>query len=191
MREFFETVWNQSVPLSTEIASIKSGRKTRPRARVICGREEIFKQIAKLQLQTTQGISEITTLNGPVRIVRRMEKEIFAPRKDITWRILCHMNLQNFAEMKKLKSVADLRHLNRPFGIGIIIFDSSEALIHYIHPDSPDLATTAADVAMDTTDPSLVKNLLWMFDSVWQNAVPIDRKLRKITHARSTVSARI
>ena len=85
--------------------------------------------------------------------------------------------------MKKLSTIAEVRHVDRPFGIGIIILDRSDALIHYVEPDSADLTTTAADVALHTTDPPVDKNFLHMFDSIWQNAVPIERKMRELRPA--------
>jgi sugar-specific transcriptional regulator TrmB len=186
MKQFFEVVWNQSIPLHTEIAAIKSGRKLRPRARVIWSREEIAKVMAGFHVRAKHGISEITTLNGPIRIVRRWETGIFTPRgKEIRWRMLCHVTARNISEVKKLTTVAEVRHVNRPFGIGIIIVDSSDALIHYVEPDAPDPTTGAADVAMHTTDLAVVKNLLGMFDSIWQNEIPVERKLRQFRHTRA------
>ena len=53
-------------------------------------------------------------------------------------------------------------------------FDDSEAIIHYIDPDSAELADSPADIALHITDRSVAQNLLRMLDSMWKHAQPIE-----------------
>lgn len=80
--------------------------------------------------------------------------------------------------------MAEVRHVNRPFRVRIAVLDDSEALIHYTEPDSPNLTDSACDVAIHVTNKPIVVNLLRMLESIWQKAVPVERKLRGPTPAR-------
>jgi hypothetical protein len=74
--------------------------------------------------------------------------------------------------------MANVRLVDRPFGIGFVLLDDSEAMVHYIDPDSPDLRDSPNDLALVTTEPSIAQNFFRMVDSIWKSAKPLRRKKR-------------
>jgi hypothetical protein len=122
-------------------------------------------------------LTEITTHNGPARLCGKFEKELLEAReRKVEWRILCHSTSDNEASVKKLGEIANVRLVDRPFGIGFVLLDDSEVMIHYIEPDSPDLSDSPNDLALVTTDHSITHNFFHMVDSIWRNAKPLKRK---------------
>ena len=79
-----------------------------------------------------------------------------------------------------MSKFAEVRHIDRPFGISIAVLDDSEARVEYFSPDSPELTTSAVDVALYTRDRPTATHLLHMLDPIWRDAVPIERQLRKL-----------
>ncbi len=86
--------------------------------------------------------------------------------------------------MKELSRIAEVRHVECRFGFGAAILDESEAIIHHIHPDSPALASSAADVALHTTNQLIVRDMLTMFKFFWLHSIPAETKLRELPPSR-------
>jgi sugar-specific transcriptional regulator TrmB len=182
MRAFFDSVWSQSIPLSARIASMRSTQEWfRQPARIIWGRQEIYKSTGDWFLRAKESLTEIVSPNGPIRILGQFEKGLVeAKQRGIKYRIICQANPQNIKAVKRLSKFAEVRHIDRPFGIGIVVLDDSEATVEYFSPDSSELTTSAADVALYTKDRPTATHLLHMLDSIWRDAVPIERQLRKL-----------
>jgi sugar-specific transcriptional regulator TrmB len=177
LREFFEVTWKQSTPLNARIAQLRGHGHGEGQTRMIWGREAIFKETSNWHLRAKKRITETTTPNGPVRLCAKFENELLEARaKKIEWRVLCHMTAENEASIRKLDEMANVRLVNRPFGVGFVLLDDTEAMIHYIEPDSADLIDSPNDFALLTTDHSTVQNFLHMLDSIWKTAKPIKRK---------------
>jgi sugar-specific transcriptional regulator TrmB len=177
LREFYETTWKQATPLDARIASLHGRAYGEGQTRIIWGREAIFKETSDWHLRAKKRLTEITTHNGPARLCGKFEKELLEAReRKVEWRILCHSTSDNEASVKKLGEIANVRLVDRPFGIGFVLLDDSEVMIHYIEPDSPDLSDSPNDLALVTTDHSITHNFFHMVDSIWRNAKPLKRK---------------
>jgi sugar-specific transcriptional regulator TrmB len=175
--EFYEGIWKQATPLNARIARLRGHVYGEGQTRVIWGREAIFKETSDWHLRAKKRIMEITTHNGPARLCGKFEKELLEARKrKVEWRILCHSTVDNEASVKKLGEIAHVRLVDRPFGVGFVLLDDSEVMIHYIDPDSPDLRDSPNDLAMVTTDRSIAQNFFRMVDSIWRRAKPLKRK---------------
>jgi sugar-specific transcriptional regulator TrmB len=179
LRELFDATWKQAIPLNARIASLRGHVYGNGQTRVIWGREAIFKQTSDWHLRAKNRITEITTHNGPARLCARFEKEILEARaRKLDWRFICHSTTDNEASIEKLGGMANVRLVDRPFGIGFVLLDDSEAMVHYIDPDSPDLRDSPNDLALVTTEPSIAQNFFRMVDSIWKSAKPLRRKKR-------------
>jgi hypothetical protein len=179
LRQFYETTWKQATPLDARIASLHGRAYGEGQTRIIFGREAIFRETADWHLRARKRLTEIATHNGPTRLCARFEKELLVAReKEVHWRILCHSDADNTASVKKLSELADVRLVDRPFGVGFVILDDSEAMIHYIDPDSPDLSDSPTDLALVTTDQSIARSFYRMVDSIWRSAKPLKVKKR-------------
>jgi sugar-specific transcriptional regulator TrmB len=179
LRQFYETTWKQATPLDARIASLHGRAYGEGHTRIIFGREAIFRETADWHLRARKRLTEIATHNGPTRLCARFEKELLVAReKEVHWRILCHSDADNEASVKKLSELADVRLVDRPFGVGFVILDDSEAMIHYIDPDSPDLSDSPTDLALVTTDQSIARSFYRMVDSIWRSAKPLKVKKR-------------
>ena len=104
-----------------------------------------------------------------------------AHQRNVRWRLMCHVCPENLEAIQKLAEIADIRHTDRPFGLGIAVLDDSESIIHYIDPDSPDLTSSPTDIALHVTDRSVTLSLLQMLDSIWKRSEPVERVTRKLT----------
>jgi hypothetical protein len=62
--------------------------------------------------------------------------------------------------ISKLSRVADVRLVDRSFGLGVAIRDDVEVLLHYIDPDSTYLQDSSQDLAFVTEDPLIARNVL-------------------------------
>jgi sugar-specific transcriptional regulator TrmB len=176
LREFYETTWKQATPLNARIAKLQGHVYGEGLARIIWGREAIHKETSDWHLRAKKRITEITTLNGPARLCARFEKELLEARaRKLEWRILCHSTAGNEASIKKLSEMANVRLVDRPFGVGFVLLDDSEAMIHYIEPDSADLSDSPNDLALVTTEYSIAQPLFHMVDSIWKRAKPLKK----------------
>jgi len=179
LREFYETTWKQATPLDARIAKMRGRAYGEGQTRIIWGREAIFKETSDWHLRAKKRLTEITTHNGPARLCGRFEKELLEAReRKVDWRFICHSTADNEASIEKLGGMANVRLVDRPFGIGFVLLDDSEAMVHYIDPDSPDLRDSPNDLALVTTDPSIAQNFFRMVDSIWKSAKPLRRKKR-------------
>jgi sugar-specific transcriptional regulator TrmB len=179
LREFFEVTWRQATPLNARVAKLRGHAYGSGQTRIVWGRESIFKETSNWHLRAKERLTEITTQNGPVRLCAKFEKELQEARaRKIEWRILCHMTAENEEAINKLGEMANVRLVDRPFGVGFVLLDDAEAMIHYIEPDSADLSDSPNDLALVTTDVSIAQNFLHMVDSIWKTAKPLKRKRR-------------
>jgi sugar-specific transcriptional regulator TrmB len=174
LREFFEFRWESAVPLASRIAALQSKEGPAEQTRIIWGREAIHNETSGWHLRAKRGIIEITTQNGPVRLWGRFQKAFTeAQERNVRWRLICHVSPENREAVQKLSTVADVRLVERPFGIGIVVLDNTEAMIHYIDPDSADLKDSQTDLALVTADPAVALNTYRMLNSIWKLAKPL------------------
>jgi hypothetical protein len=179
LREFYDTTWKQATPLNARIASLRGRAYREEQTRIIWGREAIQKETSDWHLRAKKRITEITTQNGPARLCARFEKELLEARvRKLEWRVLCHSTAENEASIRKLAEMANVRLVGRPFGVGFVLLDDAEVMIHYIDPDSADLSDSSSDLAIVTTDHSVAQNFFHMVDSIWKSAKPLKRKKR-------------
>jgi sugar-specific transcriptional regulator TrmB len=189
LRGFYDTTWKQATPLNARIATLHGRASGEGQTRIIWGREAIQKETSDWHLRAKKRITEIATHNGPARLCARFEKELLEARaRKVDWRILCHSTPDNEASVRKLGEMANVRLVNRPFGVGFVLLDDSEVMIHYIDPDTADLSDSPNDLAIVTTENSIAQNFFHMVDSIWKNAKPLRRRKRNqetITTANS------
>ena len=177
LREFFDATWKQATPLNVRIAMLQGRVYGEGQTHIVWGREAIFNETADWHLRAKKAITEIATKNGPNRLWAKFEKEILEARaRKLKWKIICHVTPENEASVRKLSEIADVRLIDRPFGVGIVLLDDSEAMIHYIDPDSTDLSDSPNDLALVTTDGSIARNFFHMVDYIWKHAKPLRRK---------------
>ena len=182
IRDFFDAIWKQAVPLDARLEMLRGrGLEAASTIRVLWGRTAVYTTFVDWHLKATKRMTGISTTNGPIRMLRRFEKPMSeAHERNVRWRLICRLCPENFAAVQKLRRIADVRHMDRPFGLGIAVLDDSEAIIHYIDPDSAELADSPADIALHITDRSVAHNLLRMLDSMWKHAQPIETAMRKL-----------
>jgi sugar-specific transcriptional regulator TrmB len=177
----FESLWDRAVPLESRVAMIRGHDYHSEQMRIVWGRKAIWQVVFDWHKTSKKGIIEVTTRNGPIRLSQRYERKIPNGRlPGPKWRLLCYMSPDTSAAIRKLSRVADVRLVDRPFGIGIAIRDDSEALLHYIDPDSTDLRDSPHDLALVTEDPQIARNMLRMLEFVWKNAKPYGKKRERL-----------
>jgi sugar-specific transcriptional regulator TrmB len=173
----FESLWERAVPLASRVAMLRGHDYHAVHSRIVWGRETIWQVVFDWLLKSKKGVIHITTKNGPIRISKRYARSVRNGRlAGPKWRLLCYMSHDNSDAIRKLSRVADVRLVDRPFGIGIAVRDDDEAMVHYIDPDSTDMQDSPHDLALVTEDPSIAHNIRRMLESVWKNAKPYRKK---------------
>ena len=179
IREFYEATWREAIPLEARLAILQGDEPAKGSTSIIWGRETIFQKTSSWHQTAKARITEIVTTHGPARLLAAFEKGLLeAKGRKTQWRLICHLSPENASEVRKLATIAQVRHADRPFGMHVVIRDSSEAIIHYVDPDSPYLAT-GTDMALHTTDPAVALNLGHMLDAIWRHSEPIDKALKR------------
>jgi len=182
LREFFNSLWNQAIPLDVRLAMLKSQGRLRGETRILWGRDMIHRQAADWHLRAKGEILDILTRHGPSRVLARFKEALLAAReRGVRTRIICSLCRENLAAVKELSTIAEVRDVETPFGMGVAILDESEAMIDYISPDSPDIKASGADVGVYTTSEDIVSDLRHMFEFMWKHSTPIEKQLRKLT----------
>jgi sugar-specific transcriptional regulator TrmB len=184
VRGFFDALWNQSTPLDIRIGELSSKVKSEREARILWGRRAVCDLTADWHRRAATEIVEITTDYGPVRLAKQFEKEVSQARKmeervKSRWKVICHPHQVNRVALEDLKELAQVRVIKHAFPIGIMILDRSEAVIHHVQPDSPDLAASGTDVGLHLTHGPVVAGLQNMLDSIWNQAVPLENMRAK------------
>jgi len=179
MHEFFEMIWDQSVPLEIHSRSLSAKRSSRGLTTVVWGRNVIY-NLTRWEESAQRRLAIITTRGGPQRILGRFRKFYTNLReRGVKVQIICSVTPENARFAKELGTIAEVRHNDCLFGISFAILDRSEALIHYIYPDSPDAYVSADDMALLVTNLDVVRQLGRMFDYWWRRSVPLASKLKQ------------
>lgn len=185
MRQFFEALWNQSIPLQAQIAIMGNTNALAPRTTVIWGRGNIHKQVADWHSRAKNAIMDIGGIYAPSGLLDRFKDGyVNAHRRGVKMQMICHVSKENRAAIKELSRYVEIRHTETPFAFGVGILDESEAILNYIYPDSPSLQSSATDIAICTTDTTMIRNMLEMFNYVWSQSKPLDDRLREIPGGR-------
>ena len=182
IREFFEGVWRQAIPLDNRVAMLQDQEEGIPQTRVIWGREALYETRKDWIRTARRRIGVITTSLGPFRILGRYKQDSQefskAFERGIKIQLLCHVTPENLTAVRKLADFAEIHDRDAPFSFSIWVRDKSEAIIQYVNPDAPTIASNARDFAIHTTEKHFVRDLLTIFDSLWRKSKPFNNRKR-------------
>lgn len=189
IRDLFNALWKQAIPLASRFAMLQGRRLLPSQTRVIQGREELYAQLpAEWRRKTRKTIANMTTRYGPVRILHGARETFWeASRRGVKLQLVCDVCRENVSAVRELATIAEIRHNNLPLSVSIGILDQSEALIHYVQPDTPDL-TSPTDVAIVTTNRNSIHDLRCLFDLVWDHSIPFERRLQELSRTQKAVA---
>ena len=185
IRSFFDALWNQAMPLAARVAMLQGRRTIREETRVVWGRDQIYMQAAtEWKTRARERVFNMTTRYGPIRMLAGA-KEYFieARRRGVKIKLICNVCRQNVFAVKKISAIAEVRHSRIPTSLSLEVLDESEALIHCIQPDTPELRS-AADVAILTTNQTFVREIRRILDIIWEHSVPAKNRITQLSRKR-------
>ncbi|MEM4311576.1 MAG: helix-turn-helix domain-containing protein [Nitrososphaerales archaeon] len=149
-------------------------RTSSAKFKVIQGRKQTFKLVKQICKKAQVEINNINTRNGIVRCVRSGLDEICeeCAKRGVKTRWLADVDSRNIAEVKRLCEFGEVRHMQIPSSIRLIVVDESETLLSSVYDDSINL-TTGGDVTFWTNDKNVSKLMNLFFYSLWKEAKKI------------------
>lgn len=182
IRSFFEAFWEQAVPMSVWVATKEHDREAnRPRS-VLWGREQLYASVADWPLKARERLLDYSPSEyGPERVSRKMgDRYLEARNRGVRIQSLCHVSTTNLAAVKELCRYSEVRHTEASPGIGFSVLDESDAVIHYVQADTPEIRSPT-DISIYVTDRDGIRRLDEMFKLLWENAIPAEIKIRELS----------
>lgn len=185
VRSLFDALWNQAMPLNARLTKLQGTRALLEETRVIWGREQIYAQaVAEWKTKVRERLLNMTTRHGPLRILAGAEERLTeASRRGVRVQLVCNVCRENVSAVKKLCTIAEVRHSRIPTNVSLEVLDESEALIHCVQPDTPELRSPT-DVAILTTNHAFVRELKQILEIIWEHSVPAKKRIAQLTRKR-------
>jgi len=139
--------------------------------KIIQGRRQTFKLIKDMTKRAYKEVNNINTKNGLIRCVKSGLDEILeaCAKRGVKTRWLAEIDSSNLEEVRRLKEFGEVRSLNIPSPIRLVIVDEAETLLSSIYDDSVNL-TTGGDVTFWTNDKNIAKIMNYFFFTLWNMA---------------------
>jgi sugar-specific transcriptional regulator TrmB len=176
LQQSFNILWQASTSFTLREDLLLGRRPSNGVSRVIRGREELYALVRNYTNAAEKRICEyVPTRYSPVRILEGF-KEAFlrARQRGVSIRIVCGLTKDNAEAVKSLGELFEVRHTDSPIGFSFSVVDQSDAIVHHVDPDSPELESRA-DYSIHITNKQGVRHLATMFEMLWKEATPIER----------------
>jgi len=185
IRSFFDALWNQAMPLAARAAMLQGRRTIREETRVVWGREQIYAQTAaEWKTMARERVFNLTTRYGPMRMLSGAgETFIEAKKRGVRIKLMCNVCSENVFAVKKISAIAEVRHSRIPTSVSLEVLDESEALIHCVQPDTPELRSPA-DVAILTTNQTFVREIRRILEMIWGHSIPAKKRISQLLRKR-------
>lgn len=140
-----------------------------PRFKIIQGREQFLKIIAKSIANARVEINNVTTKNGLIRAMNSEVKEALeqSAKKGVKIKYISEIDNRESNTVKEVEKIVELRGMNLPQGFRMTIIDGKEAIISSISDDSTNLRAEK-DITIWTNDTHIAYALDFFFKVIWQ-----------------------
>jgi sugar-specific transcriptional regulator TrmB len=180
MRQFFDTLWQESIPFALQDATL-SGRGTLgSRSLVTRGRKQGYAR-AELLMESAKESIRIYAPHRfePIRLLNGLG-DIFldARRRGVKSRVIVALSEHNVEAVKKLARFMEVRHTNDTLGFSMNIVDDINAGICYVHRDIKDIESQL-DFSIEVTSRQGIRHISNLFEALWQESVPMEQVMQE------------
>ena len=181
VRDSFEHFWEYATPFNAWAAMKEQEREMQRQRTIIWGREQLYASLADWQLKAKERVLHyMPTENGPLRVSRHLgDGHMEARKRGVRIQSLCHISSANVAAVREMMRFSDVRHTEASPGVTFSVLDESEAVIHYVHIDTPEI-TCPTDISIHITDREATRRLAEWFELLWNNSTSAETKIREL-----------
>jgi sugar-specific transcriptional regulator TrmB len=184
VRQLFELLWRESTPFELRKPILLGQRPADGISTIARGRKE-SRVISATTIQSAKNSisAYIPTQYGPVRLLKALsEAFLVAHNRGARIRVICTFSRDNAKAIRALPKYLEVRHTDEPIGFTMGIVDDTDAAIHYIDPDSPEL-DSRTDFTIHISSKQGIRHLGNLFEALWKEAIPMEELLhRKENH---------
>jgi two-component system, OmpR family, sensor histidine kinase VicK len=177
---FFETLWNKGIPAEERIREIEEGIQPE-RTEVISGWQNIFnKHIEIISSRIKERIDVCYDASGAAIIANSgpvLQAGIEFVRKGGKIRFITEITKENIGYVKELMKIQETRHLDGVKGN----FSVSEQ--NYAASAAIDFANQNPRFIFSNSK-EIVKQHQYLFEMLWEKAVPAEQKIKEIEEGR-------
>jgi len=95
-------------------------------------------------------------------------------------RSIRNMTPTNLAAVREMCRFAEVHHIGSSFGVGFTVLDESEAVLHYVQTDTPDIKSPT-DILIHMRERDGIRHLKDLFELLWKNSIPAENKIRELS----------
>jgi len=180
MRQFFDILWQESIPFALHEAALSGGGALGSGSLMTRGRQQGYIRTEALIKSAKESI-RIYAPNRfePIRLLNGLgDTFLNGHRRGVKNRMIVALSEHNLEAVKKLARFMELRHTNDTLGFSIDIVDDINAAISYVHRDIKELESHL-DYSIHVTNRQGIRHISNLFEAVWQESVPIEQVMQE------------
>ena len=180
MRQFFDILWQESIPFALHEAALSGGGALGSGSLMTRGRKQGYVRTEALIKSAKESIRIYAPHRfEPIRLLNGLgDTFLNAHRRGVKNRMIVALSEHNLEAVKKLARFMELRHTNDTLGFSIDIVDDINAGISYVHRDIKELESHL-DYSIQVTNRQGVRHISNLFEAVWQESVPIEQVIQE------------
>jgi len=93
---------------------------------------------------------------------------------------ICNITPTNLAAVREMCRFAEVHHVDSSFGAGFAVLDESEAVLHYVKTNTPDIKSPT-DISIHMRERDRIRRLKDLFELLWKNSIPAENKIRELS----------
>jgi len=180
MRQFFDILWQESIPFALHEAALSGGGALDSGSLMTRGRKHGYVRTEALIKSAKESI-RIYAPNRfePIRLLNGLgDTFLNAHRRGVRSRMIVALSEHNLEAVKKLARFMELRHTNDTLGFSIDIVDDINAAISYVHRDIKELESHL-DYSIHVTSRQGIRHISNLFEAIWQESAPIEQVIQE------------
>jgi sugar-specific transcriptional regulator TrmB len=193
MRQFFNVLWQESIPFALHEAALLGGGALGSGSLMTRGRKQSYVRTEALIKSAKESIRIYAPHRfEPIRLLNGLgDTFLDAHRRGVKNRAIVRLHEHNLEAVKKLARFMELRHTNDTLGFSLDIVDDINAGICYVHRDIKELESQL-DFSIQITNRQGIRHISNLFEALWQESVPIEQVMQEYekhaTESQSTTS---
>jgi sugar-specific transcriptional regulator TrmB len=180
MRQFFNILWQESIPFALHEAALLGGGALGSGSLMTRGRKEGYARTEALVKSAKENIRLYAPHRfEPIRLLNGLgDTFLDAHRRGVKSRMIVALSEHNLEAVRKLARFMEMRHTNDTLGFSIDIVDDVNAEISYVHRDIKDLESHL-DFSIHVTNRQGIERIGNLFEALWQESVPIEQAIQE------------
>lgn len=180
MRQFFEILWQESIPFTLHESALLGGGALGSNSLMTRGRKQGYVRADALIKSAKESIRTYAPYRfEPIRLLNGLGDTFQdAHRRGVKNRTIVALSEHNLEAVKKLARFMEVRHTNDTLGFSIDLVDDINASISYVNRDIKELESHL-DFTIHITNKQGIRHISNLFEALWQESVPIEQALQE------------